>query len=235
VLADEWVARILALRDAQGYAVSAFVPSQLYADRPTYIYGAAIRTPQRPQPVGGVAIVFDSEPQFAAMLKDALPRDGTGEIKHGAFGLFVERNGRVIACSDDHFRPGDMLSIDSAFLRPRPAPAIPASPPSATRTMPSVRRRLRAIGSTRGRGYLSQRRDRAGLCAAVRGRRARFQSANPTAFDPLRPDAAGAKDEIATFLVGGDGMPRVPMRSSRPSMSRAWSRCRSCRPAWRGA
>jgi chemotaxis signal transduction protein len=115
-LSDEWVARILALRDAQGYAVSSFDPSPLYQDRPTYIYGAAIRTPERPQAVGGVAIVFDSEPQFAAMLKDALPRDGAGEIKHGAFGLFVERDGRVIACSDDRFRPGDKLSIDPAFL-----------------------------------------------------------------------------------------------------------------------
>ena len=25
-------------------------------------------------------------------------------------------DGRVIACSDDHFRPGDRLSIDAAFL-----------------------------------------------------------------------------------------------------------------------
>jgi len=56
---DEWVARILALRDTQGYAVSAFAPTPLYEGRHTYIYGAAIRTPATPAGGRRVAIVFD--------------------------------------------------------------------------------------------------------------------------------------------------------------------------------
>jgi chemotaxis signal transduction protein len=116
VLTEEWVARVLALRDAQDYAVSAFEPTSLYGDRPTYIYGAGIISPQNRKPAGGVAVVFDAQAQFDAMLKDALPRGEAGEIKHGAFALFAERDGRIIACSDEHYHPGDFLGIDEAFL-----------------------------------------------------------------------------------------------------------------------
>jgi chemotaxis signal transduction protein len=115
-LTQEWATRILGLKGEQAYAVSAFVADPLYPAGPTYIYGAAIRAPQEGKVVGGIAIVFDSGPQFAAMLNDALPRDGAGAVKHGAFALFVEPTGRIIACSDDRFRPGDMLAIDKTFL-----------------------------------------------------------------------------------------------------------------------
>ena len=114
-LEDEWVGRVLALHDAQGYAVSSFVPTPIYGGRPTYIYGAAIRG-AHPRPAGGVAVVFDSEPQFAAMLRDALPRDNAGEIKLKGAGLFVEPDGRVIASSDDRFKPGDRIALHESFL-----------------------------------------------------------------------------------------------------------------------
>jgi chemotaxis signal transduction protein len=116
-LTEEWVARILGLEGEQDYAVSSFVADPLYPAGPTYIYGAAIRAPQEGKVVGGIAIVFDSGPQFAAMLSDALPRDGAGAVKHGAFALFVEPTGRIIASSDDRFRPDDMLAIDKTFLQ----------------------------------------------------------------------------------------------------------------------
>ena len=93
--------------------VSEFTPSSLYDGRPTYIYGAAIRSAQHQQAVGGVAIVFDAEPQFAAMLKDALPRDSAGDVRHGAFGVFVDPGGRVIACSDERFGSGERLPIEA--------------------------------------------------------------------------------------------------------------------------
>ncbi len=99
VLDEEWASRILSLRGDQAYAVSPFATTHLYKDRPTYVYGAAIADPKRHAVVGGVAIVFDSEPQFAAMLTDALPRDGAGAVKSGTFGLFVAPEGKVISCS----------------------------------------------------------------------------------------------------------------------------------------
>jgi chemotaxis signal transduction protein len=203
VLADEWAARILALRDAQGYAVSVFVPSPLYEARPTYIYGAAIRVPQRPQAVGGVAIVFDSEPQFAAMLKDALPRDSAGEIKHGAFGLFVARDGRVIACSDDHFRPGDTLSIDQAFLAMEPGAGH-----SGVTLLGDTHYAIGAMASSGYREYKgpadAYRND---VIALVFARLCEVKAASSKA--PIRRLAirsdrtlSGAKEDIATFLVG---------------------------------
>ena len=67
-LAEEWVARILSLKNEQDYAVSSFVPGPLHPDGPTYIYGAAIRAPQQGQVVGGIAL----HAQFrAAICRDA--------------------------------------------------------------------------------------------------------------------------------------------------------------------
>jgi chemotaxis signal transduction protein len=116
ILNDEWVARILALRGDQAYAVSSFAPTPLYGGRPTYIYGAAIADREHRGTVGGVAIVFDAAPQFSAMLIDGLPRDAAGVVKNGAFGVLAEPDGRVISCSDDHLRPGDSVAVDRAFL-----------------------------------------------------------------------------------------------------------------------
>ena len=117
VLEDEWVPRILALRDAQDYVVSEFAPSPALR-RPFDLHlRRGDRFGQHQQAVGGVAIVFDAEPQFAAMLRDALPRDSAGNSKNGAFGVFVEPEGRVIACSDERFRSGDRLPIEASLLQ----------------------------------------------------------------------------------------------------------------------
>lgn len=117
VLEEEWVRRILSLRDPQDYVVSDFAPSPLYDDRPTYIYGAAIPSARNQRSVGGIACVFDAEPQLTAMLKDALPRDDTGNIKFGAMGFFVDLKGQVIACTEDFLKPGQQLPMDISVLR----------------------------------------------------------------------------------------------------------------------
>ncbi len=116
---EDWVKSVLALDDSQGYAVSPFLASPHYGGRHTYIYGAAIRSmgsPDNSRVVGGVGIVFDSEPQFAAMLKDALPRDESGQVQAGSFGAFVDRAGRVISCTHEQHKPGDRIDIDAGFL-----------------------------------------------------------------------------------------------------------------------
>ena len=115
-IAADWVRHVLALDDTQGYAVSPFAATPLYGERHTYIYGAAIRAFEDNRVVGGVGIVFDGAPQFAAMLRDALPKNEAGEVPAGCFGLFVERDGGIIACSDDSYRPGDRLPFDEGFL-----------------------------------------------------------------------------------------------------------------------
>ena len=203
VLDQEWASRILSLRGDQAYAVSSFAPTHLYADRPTYIYGAAIADPKRQSTVGGVAIVFDSEPQFAAMLVDALPRDGTGAVKRGAFGLLADPEGKIISCSDDHLRPGDTIRIDPAFLQLRPG--------GSHHGFTAVGKNYYAVGAGASLGYReykgqndSYRNDVIALIFTplcdVGAQVAETQTATVT----IRSDRmqAGLKEEIATFYIG---------------------------------
>lgn len=116
-LGDEWVRRVLTLPDSASYNVSPFVPSGLYQDRHTYIYGAAVRSADQKRVVGGIGIVFDAEPQFAAMLRDALPRDESGEVVPGCLGIFADAEQRVISATAK-YRPGERLPLDAAFFAP---------------------------------------------------------------------------------------------------------------------
>jgi len=116
VLADEWTLQTLNLRDSQRYTVSPFVSSPLYKGRHTYIYAAAIRDAAH-SPLGGIGIVFDAAPQFAAMLHDALPRDEHGEVLPDCFGVFADRNHQVIASSRAGLLPGMHIQLDDAFFR----------------------------------------------------------------------------------------------------------------------
>lgn len=112
-----WAMPTLGLNDSQGYCVSAFEPSELYTGRHSYIYAAAIPALNGTGPaVGGVAIVFDSTPQLRAMLVDALPRNKDGSFVEGAFAIFAERNGHIIASSDETIAPGTSLAIGREFF-----------------------------------------------------------------------------------------------------------------------
>ncbi len=147
--------------------------------------------------------MFDSEPQFAAMLKDALPRDGAGAVKHGAFGVFVEPNGRVIACSDEHFRAGDMLSIDDSFLRIEPGAGH-----SGITVLGDAHY---AVGASASAGYREYKdaRDvyRNDVIALVFSRLCNVEAhvaKEPVQRLSIRSDRTqtGAKEDLATFLVG---------------------------------
>lgn len=117
-LDEPWVDECLALASSQSYAVSRFAGSPLYAARPTYVYLAALRAPDDARVVGGIAIVFDSAPQFAAMLYDALPREASGEPVAGSFAVFLDAEGKIIAASDPAYRPGQSLEIPPDLLKP---------------------------------------------------------------------------------------------------------------------
>ncbi|NVK56903.1 MAG: cache domain-containing protein [Alteromonadaceae bacterium] len=96
---------ILALTDTQQYCVSEFKDMDCYQQRPTYVYNAAIRHDN--QIVGGIGLVFDSEPQFRQMLDEVI--DSSSEYRQG---LYVERSGRVIAASQSSaWQPGDILTL----------------------------------------------------------------------------------------------------------------------------
>lgn len=105
------LARVTALKNEQDYHVTPFEKTGLYGGRPTYVYHAAIRDPEREtRIVGGIGIVFDSEPEFSAML-----RGGLGE-KSGTTALFTDRAGRIISSTDPARPVGGTLEIDASLL-----------------------------------------------------------------------------------------------------------------------
>ena len=142
---EEWQRRVLMLTDSQGYTVSDFVATRFYQGRHTYIYGAAIRDADGSRVVGGIGIVFDSAPQFSAMLRDALPKDAEGHIDASSFGIFVSRDGRVLACSDDRFNPGDKLPISPALCNLAPGEEMTG--------VISLEERYYAVGAHASSGY----------------------------------------------------------------------------------
>ncbi len=93
------------INNSQQYCVSSFELSDYYEEKPTYIYNAAIRN--HSSVVGGIGIVFDSEPQFKQMLDDVLANS-----QQGCFGLFVDRNGTVISVTrTDLWQVGDFFDL----------------------------------------------------------------------------------------------------------------------------
>jgi chemotaxis signal transduction protein len=133
-----------------------------------------------------------------------LPRDGAGAIKHGAFGLFVEPTGRVIACSDDRFSPGDALAIDKAFLG-----VTPGAGHSGVIDLDGT---YYAVGTKASSGYREYkgssdgyRNDVIALVFAQLCKVGTQVSAAPIRSVSIRSDRmqAGEKVDIATFFVGG--------------------------------
>ncbi len=91
VLADGWVGDCLKAGSQASYAVSPFEASALYGGRATYVYTAPIRADG--VTVGGVGLVFDSEPQFLAMLDAARP------TRAGSMAAFLRPDGSLISAS----------------------------------------------------------------------------------------------------------------------------------------
>jgi len=99
---EPWAAQTLTISGAQGYSVSAFEPSAFYQNRPAYIFGGAVRAPQG-RIIGGIAVVLDTGPQLAQMLRDSLPRDERGQPLAGCVAMFLDRDLRIVATSGTDF------------------------------------------------------------------------------------------------------------------------------------
>ena len=114
-LVDEATGAFNALKisNSQRYSVSPFTQTRFYQQRSTYIYNAAITDLKNNESVmGGIGIVFDSEPQFKSMLNDVLPRDDRGRLLPGCFAVFTDRNKQIIA-AENHptLHAGDTLAL----------------------------------------------------------------------------------------------------------------------------
>jgi chemotaxis signal transduction protein len=112
VIEESWASDALALCGTQAYSVSQFRPSALYGGRPTLIFAAAVR-PAEGGCVGGIAVVFDTAPQLAAMLQDAIPKDERGQAQAGCVALFLDRELNMLACTDPAM---DTAGLDLAWL-----------------------------------------------------------------------------------------------------------------------
>lgn len=203
VLEEEWVRRALVLRDAQDYVVSEFAPTPLYDDRWTYIYAAAIPSSRNGRAVGGVACVFDAEPQFAGMLKDALPRDREGKVKFSAMGFFVDTKGHVISCTEEFFRPGQKLPIDVAMVQ--------LAHGCSRCGVVQLGDAYYAVGTTASSGYReykgendAYRNDVVALISTRLCGASAEQSEALSAIPSVRSDRmqSGAKEDVATFRGG---------------------------------
>ena len=106
---ESWVSKSLALRSSREYVISDFSATPLYDNRPTYIYAAAVMHPtQAQQVVGGIALIFDSLPQFTTMLEESQP---TNE-QFNSFSAFFDEQNNVIASTHPGFQPSKPLPIN---------------------------------------------------------------------------------------------------------------------------
>jgi len=105
------------LRDTSKYTVSKFEKTNLYNNESTYIYSSAIRSLKDEKVItGGIAVVFDSTPQFYAMLDETLPKNADGEKIPGIFTLFTDKNKQIISSTNDRFEVDSYLNIDDSFF-----------------------------------------------------------------------------------------------------------------------
>jgi len=110
-IAHSTLESVLSLATEQDYHVTPFTTSPLYDNLPTYVYHAAIRHPDNPKTiVGGIGIVFDAAPEFSAMLHGGL----NGKADTTAF--FINREGRIIASTDQARPVGTLLDINASIL-----------------------------------------------------------------------------------------------------------------------
>ncbi len=206
-LEAEWAARTLALRTGQHYAVSAFEPTPLYGEAATLIYTAAVQSPVGGRALGGIAIVFDSTPQFSAILADSLPTDEEGAALPGSFALLVDGDGRIISSSDPRFPVGAQspLPIDAATLERDGDLA----------GIRSFEGKHMAVGAALSKGYREyktsdgHRADVVALCAvplgevaADAGAKTAVGGAGQGALAAHKPADGVEAFEVATFHIG---------------------------------
>ncbi|MDF1883443.1 cache domain-containing protein [Sulfurimonas sp. SAG-AH-194-C21] len=107
-LEDSYVSKTLSNQSSQAYFVSSFENTSLYNDKATYIYSASIV--HEGKVVGGVSVVFDSLPEFQAILQDSFPAHKKG------FMLFVDKNKKVISSTNPSIKVLQTVSIDDKFI-----------------------------------------------------------------------------------------------------------------------
>jgi chemotaxis signal transduction protein len=119
-LSEEHIKQTLNIKDSQKYTVSPFVKSHIYGGEETYIYLASLLSSSKNgETVGGIGIVFDSKPQFEAMLSDALPLDEKGEPIKGSFGVYADRSKKIVSCTDKQICEKSFHALSNEYFEIR--------------------------------------------------------------------------------------------------------------------
>jgi len=114
---EAWISNTLSINNSQQYSVSPFAKTPLYREEEyTYIYGASIRDMKDNSVLGGIGIIFDSMPQFKAMLEDVLPKVENGAIQKGCIALFADKNKNIISSSNEAFKVGSKIDIEDKYF-----------------------------------------------------------------------------------------------------------------------
>lgn len=111
-----WLQDALRLHDQRRYVVSNFEFSPLYDNRPTYIYCAPVLASaggNSRQALGVIALVFDSEPQFEAILQESMATK-----KQESMAYFVDEHWNVVSSTSDRFVQDGILEVP--LKRPSP-------------------------------------------------------------------------------------------------------------------
>jgi len=117
ILTQEWVQKTLTLKDTSKYNVSKFEKSNLYGNESTYIYASAIRSLKNEKNItGGIAVVFDSTPEFHAMLDETLPKNEQHKNLPGVFALFTDKSKKIISSTNHNFKIDTILDIEDKFF-----------------------------------------------------------------------------------------------------------------------
>jgi chemotaxis signal transduction protein len=117
ILTQDWVEKTLELKDTSKYCVSKFEKSNLYNNESTYIYCSAIRSLKDERIVtGGIAVIFDSTPQFHAMLDETLPKGSDEDKEKGIFAVFTNKDKQIISSTNENYQVDSYLNIDDSFF-----------------------------------------------------------------------------------------------------------------------
>lgn len=211
-----WVRAALALRDPERHVVSRHEATALYeapgaASQPTYVYATTLQ--HGGQVVGGIAIVFDGAPQFAAMLRDALPASTAETAALQPAGLFVTRDGRIVASSDARWPAGTQAPLSPTAL----ADLAGMGAGQTLRCELDIGGMVHAAGIAMSQGYREYKQgqapsseDVAAVLLQPLGPRVPTQSgAVDAGFVPPAAQAGDQSLDIAAFSVAGEwlGLP----------------------------
>ncbi len=109
-LTSEVYKKSLANSDTQKYFVTKFEPSDFYGGDFTYIYCASIKNSEdASKTIGGIGIVFDSAPQFQAMLEDVLPSNDSTALFCDTQGRILSKIGAIDKKIGEIFEPAEKL------------------------------------------------------------------------------------------------------------------------------